>query len=145
MTLSRRPALPEDADFMRAAHHGGYLETVLRQFGAWDEEKQDEYFETQWREGKFELLLSSGAPCGYVWIDSQPDNIRVQELVIHPQWQRRGLGGVFLKTVCAEAKERGVPVKLAVLRKNTALEFYLKHGFTLCGGTEQHVLMEWRG
>ena len=142
MRITRRPATDDDVDFARAAHHRGYRDTVVRQFGRWDEARQDVFFEEGWRAAQHEILLCDGEPCGYVSVEQFPDYTHVRELVVHPDFQRRGIGSAFLREVIAEAEARQVPVRLGVLRENTAIEFYRNLGFAQYGETETHILLQ---
>ena len=142
MEASKRPATKDDVEFARRAHHLAYREVVVRQFGEWDEGRQDTFFDTGWTSAQHEILLCDGAPCGYVSVDEFPGYTHVRELVIHPEYQRRGIGTAFLRQVVQQAQARHVPVRLGVLRENRAVEFYRKLGFKEFDRTDTHILME---
>ena len=143
MPLTTRPAIETDADFAREAHHGAYRDVVIRQFGAWDEEMQDAYFDRSWEEHDREIILRDGVPCGYAGIEFRDTYVHVRELVIHPAFQSQGIGTAFLKNVCEQAAARGLPVKLGVFHQNRAVAFYQRLGFQEFDRTETHILMEW--
>ena len=84
MTLTRRPATPADTDFARSVHHQAYRDVVVRQFGTWDESRQDEFFAADWSAGGFEILLCDAEPCGYVAVErrSHHDRRRVREHLV---------------------------------------------------------------
>jgi hypothetical protein len=63
----------------------------VRQFGAWDERRQDRFFEDGWRDAPYEILLGDGEPCGYVSVEPFPDYTHVRDLVVPPDFQRRAL------------------------------------------------------
>ena len=42
--IDRRTATSEDFELARSIHHRAYRDVVLRQFGAWNEEEQDQFF-----------------------------------------------------------------------------------------------------
>ncbi len=143
MPFTTRPAVAADAAFAREAHHGAYRDVVIRQFGAWDEEMQDAYFERSWEGQDREIILRDGVPCGYAGVEFKGDYVHVRELVIHPAYQGQGIGTAFLRGVCAQAAARGVPVKLGVFHQNRAVAFYQRLGFQEFDRTETHILMEW--
>jgi ribosomal protein S18 acetylase RimI-like enzyme len=143
MRLRTRPATASDTAFAREAHHGGYRDVVIAQFGAWDDAEQDRYFENDWRDARFDILLHDETPCGYAAVEYRADDVHVRELVIHPRWQGRGIGTAFLKGVMESAARKGLPVRLGTFHRNRALKLYQRLGFREIGRIEIHVLLEW--
>ena len=143
MELSKRTALESDIDFARSVHHQAYRDVVTRQFGAWDELMQDGFFEGNWGEAQFQILICDSIPCGYTSVDKNEDHIYVRELVILPKFQGRGIGTQFLQEVLEEAKVRQIPVKLQALHANLALNLYRRLGFREYDKSPTHILMGW--
>ena len=104
MILERRTATSSDTEFARGAHHAAYRDVVSRQFGEWDEALQDRLFEEKWIPDKFEIVLCDGNRCGFLSIEDHPDHIYVNEIVISPQFQGRGIGSRLLN----EEMQRGL-------------------------------------
>jgi ribosomal protein S18 acetylase RimI-like enzyme len=143
MCVTKRPALPSDTEFARQAHHAAYRDVVVRQFGSWDQTLQDGFFDKDWSGAQFQILQCDGVSCGYTSIEDHPDCIHVRELVLVPEFQRRGIGTAILQKTIECACARHVPVKLGVLHDNLAINLYRRLGFQECGRTDTHVLMEW--
>lgn len=143
MEITRRPPTDSNADLAREAHHKAYCDVVVRHFGAWDESRQDSFFKKDRPSAEHEILLCDGAPCGYVCVEEYPDYVHVRELVILPEYQRRGIGSLFLRKVLEQAKARQVPVKLGVLRENRAVSLYRRLGFREYERTRTHIMMQW--
>ncbi len=143
MILERRPATSSDTEFARTTHHAAYRDVVSRQFGAWDEALQDRLFEEKWRPNQFEIVLRDGNPCGFLSIEDRPDHISVSEIVIAPQFQRRGIGSRLFNKEMQRGREAKSPLRLQVLRENRAIELYRRLGFKECGTTETHICMIW--
>ncbi len=143
MILERRPATSSDTEFARTTHHAAYRDVVSRQFGAWDEALQDRLFEEKWRPNQFEIVLCDGNPCGFLSIEDRPDHISVSEIVIAPQFQRRGIGSRLFNKEMQRGREAKSPLRLQVLRENRAIELYRRLGFKECGTTETHICMIW--
>lgn len=141
-SLERRRALPEDKEFARTVHHRAYHDVVVKQFGNWDEAKQDAFFDTAWESEPFEILECDGVPCGLLAIEDHGEYIEPRELVLLPEFQGRGIGTKVLAEVIASAKERAVPIKIQALRENEALKLYRKLGFKDSGETETHMQLE---
>ena len=143
MRLSTRPATDSDTAFAREAHHGAYRDVVLAQFGPWDDADQDRRFDGDWHGAKFDIILDGDTPCGYAAVEYRSDDVHVRELVIHPQWQNRGIGTAFLKQVMDSAAQKGLPVRLGTFHRNRALNLYQRLGFREFSRTQTHVLLEW--
>jgi len=142
MEITLRLATDSDRAFAREAHHKGYYETVIRQFGGWDEAAQDRFFEEDWHSAPHSVLICDGTPCGYVSVEENRAYTAVRELVVHPDYRGKGIGSTVLKGIIDSAHRRGVPVKLGVLHENNARFFYHKLGFAEYGRTEAHILMK---
>lgn len=63
LKLERRPAQEVDTEFARQAHHRAYRDVVVKQFGGWNEEAQDKFFDSAWKGSKHEILSANGQPC----------------------------------------------------------------------------------
>ena len=62
--LSLRPATPLDTPFLRGLHHLAYRDVVLRQFGAWEEDAQDFWFERSLGEAEFRVISRDSLAVG---------------------------------------------------------------------------------
>ncbi len=140
--VTTRPATAGDKALARALHHAAYRDVVTRQFGSWDETVQDGFFDKGWDPSDYRIILADGEPCGFTAIIEHPDHVQVRELVVHPDWQNRGIGSRLLGKAIETAKARHVPVRLRVLHENRAIRLYERFGFRRTGGTETHVEME---
>ncbi len=142
--ITRRAATAEDTDFARRVHHEGYHDTVVRQFGEWDEAMQDEFFDNAWNADPHEVMMSDERDCGYCAIERHSDHIFLHELVVSNEFQRQGIGSKVLRELIDEAKSKGIPVKLQVLRENVdARRLYTKLGFKDTETTDMHYMMEY--
>ena len=142
-TVSRRQATPADTDFARSVHHLAYRDVIERQYGPWDEARQDGYFDSAWSAKAHEIILLDGARCGYTRIEDQNDAIYLRELVIHPDFQGLGIGGCIIRAVIERAIAKRVPVRLHTHIVNRAANLYRRMGFQETERTEFHLFMEW--
>jgi ribosomal protein S18 acetylase RimI-like enzyme len=143
MNISYRPALESDTTFAKTTHHLSYREVVEKQYGP--EANQDSFFANDWKPAQFTILLCDDIPCGYACIETLNDYIHVRELVVHPNFQGKGIGSTLLRKVMAQAASCGMPVKLATHHQNRALALYRRLGFREFDRSDTHVLMEWSG
>ena len=143
LTLSRRVARPADYEFARKAHHAAYRDVAERQFGPWDEVRQDQFFARDWQGATFEVLEWDGVPCGYTAIEERENDVHVRELVIHPDFQRLGIGSTVLREAMRTAEDRSVPVHLGTFVLNHARRLYERMGFVEVGRDKTHVTLRW--
>ncbi len=142
MEHQRRKAVPDDQPVARRVHHLAYQEVVERQFGRWDEEEQDAYFDNAWPLHEHDMLEVDGATLGYVAIEFGTDAVDVHELVLHPSYQGRGIGTRLLNETVDQARRLRLPVRIQVLLKNDrAARLYQRLGFGDYGVTETHRQM----
>jgi ribosomal protein S18 acetylase RimI-like enzyme len=144
MIIERRPAEDSDMEFARAIHHASYKDVVVEQFGGWDEEAQDRFFEAVWKKTPHEIVSCDGELCGYFSFQETDDAVELHELVLHPAFQGRGIGTRLLNDALEKAKTRNVPAKLQVLKHNAAADLYRRLGFVVVGETDTHLQMEFR-
>ena len=143
MNITKRPGHDTDTAFARSVHHQAYRDVIVRQYGVWEEEAQDEFFKNSWDPPAFEIILCDLIPCGYARVEDCGDYINVSELVILPEFQGQGVGSQILRGVIECAKARRVPIRLQTQHANRAVNLYLRLGFREYERTETHILMEW--
>ena len=101
------------------------------------------FFESGWKNGlNHEIILCNDEPCGYCSFEETADGLMLNELVILPEFQNRGIGSRFLREKIDEAKTKKIPVQLQVLKANKAADLYERFGFVKTGETETHFKME---
>lgn len=143
MVIRFRHAHAADREFCRSTHHLAYHDVVELQFGPWDEEQQDGFFDAKWSRGNLDILLVDEQECGFAVIADAADHVEVFELVIHPDWQGRGIGTEVLNSVTGRAANCGVPVRLKVLHRNRSVELYKRLGFIDRDRSQTHFELEW--
>jgi ribosomal protein S18 acetylase RimI-like enzyme len=142
MHITKRPALDTDADFTRTVHHRAYRDVVVRTYGPWDEAAQDELFKAVWSRANYEVILCDGVQCGYLCVEDRDQDIHLRELVIDPNFQRKGVGTKILLELIERARKREVPVQLSTQVSNRSLNLYRRLGFREFKRTDSHILMK---
>ena len=141
MPISLRPATLEDIDFLWSLHLNTLREYVDKTWG-WDEQWQHDRFFDLFDPSDRQIVEADGSAIGMLQVDRHPDVIFLKNIQIAPSYQRRGIGSGIVKTLIEEVNERGIPIRLQVLKVNPAREFYEFLGFCEIGVTETHVRME---
>jgi ribosomal protein S18 acetylase RimI-like enzyme len=85
----------------------------------------------------WDKLVSGEAIIGFAscFLTDETNDMKLDKLYVHRDWQRRGLGGRLIAQVCERARSSGCRrVILAVNRHNAgAIAAYLKYGFAIRG------------
>ena len=141
--MQLRDATNDDIEYARVIHHSAYKDVLLSQFGSWDEDLQISFFKDAWDSHRHSILLKNGIRYGYVAVSETHEEILIDELVIEPQFQGRGIGSAFLQAMICKAQRLKIPIRLQALKKNRAAKLYEKLGFVRYGETEHHFKFEY--
>ena len=128
--------------FVQGANREAYRDVVMRQFGEWDDEFQDNHFAQKWQRGGFEVIETKGVPIGAIWTTDEEDHLRLRDMFIVPSHQGKGIGSQLVREELARARRHNKPLRLRVLRENRARALYERLGLSVCGETETQYLME---
>jgi ribosomal protein S18 acetylase RimI-like enzyme len=142
MKIELRPATPDDLEFARRLHHTAYRDVIVRQFGGWDEELQDSFFEEKWCPTETRIVIVGGRGVGLLQVQAQEHLIEIVEIQLLPEYQGRGIGSTLLKNELELADRAGLPTILRVLKENRARDLYSKLNFKVMGSSETHYFME---
>ena len=138
-----RPATDADIPFACAAHHKGYYDTIIKQFPPYDEAQQDGFFMDNWRARPHDMIVVAGQEVGFISYALQDDCFKVIELILHPDFHGQGTGSAVIDWAKQQAVAAGKPLRLQVLRMNTAYDFYIKNGLRETGRDHKIIYMEW--
>lgn len=141
--VETRAATPADLDFafetLRASMRA-YLEAA---FGPWDDAEQRARFAPTFDLRTHEIVRVGGADAGLLAVAVLVDCLSLERLFLLPHVQRRGAGTAIVRRLLQRARERGLPVRVTVLRTNPdALRFYEQLGFRRIGETSIHLHLE---
>ncbi len=144
--VSYRPAdTVADREFGQMLHHSAYRDVVVKQFGEWDEYRQNQFFIEGWNRAPHQIIQFDSRDVGIVSSAQHSDHLFLSELQILPEFQSRGIGTMVIHEHMERSRRMGVPLRLQVLKENRAKDLYLRQGFTITTTTATHVIMEWTG
>lgn len=144
-TLTTRRATDDDTGFLLALARAAYDDVVTRQFGGWRDDVHGARYLEKLREHAFDVIVLGDVRVGTVHAIDEPGRVVVNELVVHPNHQGRGIGRWALDRVLQHARSRGVPVWLHTMRENHAARaFYRRHGFVETLERDGYVELEAR-
>lgn len=116
---------------------------VEQTWGKWDDDWQAERFRQNFRPDHVQVIVLDGHDAGLLHVVRSPEEIRLVNIQISPEFQNRGLGTTVMHGLLAEARTAGLPLRLQVLKVNPARRLYERIGFTVAGETETHYQMRW--
>jgi ribosomal protein S18 acetylase RimI-like enzyme len=85
-----------------------------------------------------------GQTAGRLLLNRAASELRVVDIAVVPELQRRGIASAVLQSLIAEAEAAGVALRLSVWHSNPALALYQQLGFRRRAGTATHLELEWR-
>jgi ribosomal protein S18 acetylase RimI-like enzyme len=125
---SLRPATSEDFSFLRELHRQT-LKPYVEQLWGWDEQQQENLLRERFAPEKLQVIQIAGKDTGILQVETKPNEVFLGNILLAPEFQRRGLGGKIVGDVVAQATARGLPVALTVLKPNPAKRLYERLGF----------------
>jgi GNAT superfamily N-acetyltransferase len=141
-SVSLRQATARDSEFAYRAKRITLGEYVRLIWG-WDDDEQRRLHRRRFASQAFQIVVADGVDAGVLALTYEPDCLRVNQLLVLPKHQGRGIGAACMRQVVDDAAGRGVPVRLQVLKVNhRAAEFYRRLGFNAVGEDDVHTQME---
>ena len=141
-TVGRRKASEADRAFAFDVKKQA-LGPYIKQVWGWDEEIQVVFFEKEFNPSLLEIITYENQNIGTIEVLFNSERILINKFYILPDFQGHGIGSKILKDEIANARKRGLCLRLGVLRINPAVRFYERHGFTKVEENETHWIMEW--
>jgi ribosomal protein S18 acetylase RimI-like enzyme len=152
--VTLRPVTREDDPFLlevygstRADELGqveweeGQREMFLR----WQFDLQRREYDARFPDSRYQLVLIDGEPAGRIWTGEDEDQIRLLDIALLPQFQRRGVGTILLKELMKEAASAGKLLRhMVFVLNNDAHRFYERLGFVIIEDLDAYKHMEYR-
>ncbi|MFD9890343.1 GNAT family N-acetyltransferase [Amycolatopsis sp. NPDC059027] len=136
--VALRQTTVADAEYCFRLHEDTLGPYVDRIWG-WDEAEQRARF--AFSAARTQIITADGIDAGSLIVETRPEEIYLGRIEIHPDYQSRGIGGHVVRTLVAQATERGLPVVLDVLAVNVrAKAFYERLGFVEIGRPAEHKI-----
>jgi ribosomal protein S18 acetylase RimI-like enzyme len=146
-----RPVGPDDRPFLLRVYASvrepelemaGFPPEQRGAFVAQQFEAQGRHYEESYEGASFDLVLVGGEPAGRLIVARWPAELRIADIALLPEHRGRGIGGGLLRSLVAEAEERGVKASVHVERFNPALALYRRLGFAAVAERGAYLLLE---
>jgi ribosomal protein S18 acetylase RimI-like enzyme len=106
-------------------------------------EAQHKYYQANYAAARFQIIMADDRPIGRLYVIRWPQEIRIIDIALLPEYRGRGIGSAFLRDILADGQRRGLPVTIHVERFNPALRLYERLGFHILQDKGVYYLMEW--
>jgi len=146
--------VPTDLDFLRKLYISTRWEEVAVLIDWTEEQKlgflseqfrlQHAHYMATYQQADFLLIKQGKQRIGRLYKDYRPDEIRVIDIALLPEYRGRGIGGRIMEAILAEAQNTEKAVRIHVEHNNPAMRLYRRLGFTKIGDTGVYFFMEWQ-
>jgi ribosomal protein S18 acetylase RimI-like enzyme len=149
--LCLRPASPDDREFLFRVYAStrteelaltDWSETQKEAFLRMQFNAQHVYYAEHYRSARFQVIEHRGMPIGRLYVDQWPDEVRIVDIALLPQWRNQGFGSQLIREIIAQAEQAGLPVTIHVEMFNPALRLYQRLGFAPAGTHGVYYLMK---
>jgi GNAT superfamily N-acetyltransferase len=110
-------------------------------------EAQDRAYRASFPTARLDLIESgteSGRePIGRLYVDAGAAEIRLIDIALLPEEQRKGLGTALLQQLIEEARTASLPLTLHVEQSSPARRLYERLGFVAQSQDGLHISMRW--
>ena len=103
---------------------------------------QDDHYRRHYNSATFDIVLLKGVPIGRLYLDRRPDEIRIVDIALLPEYRGRGIGGAIVQEILNSAADEQLPVRIHVENNNPAQSLYQRLGFSPIGDTGVYLLLE---
>lgn len=152
-TITLRPVQPDDLEFLYRVYASTRQEELAPVDWSGEEKEgflrmqftaQHAYYQEHYADGQFLVVLVEGEPAGRLYVARWPEEIRLIDIALLPEYRGKGIGTGLLRDLFAEAEAAGKSVTIHVERFNPALRLYERLGFRCVADKGVYLFMEWR-
>lgn len=138
--LSLRPERESDTPFLQALYGSTRVDELARvdwseaqagRFVAQQFRAQRAHYRQHYPGAEFLVVECDGVPIGRLYLHLTHRELRLMDIILHPDWRERGLGRSLLLCVLDRALDADVPITLHVEPFNPARLWYERLGFGL--------------
>lgn len=115
-------------------------------FVRWQFDMQRREYDVRFPDARYQVILIDGESAGRFWIGEDEEQIRLLDIALLPQFQRRGAGTLLLQELVKEAERSGKVLRhMVFVLNNDAHRFYERLGFVIIEDLGAYKHMEYKG
>ena len=113
-------------------------------FVRWQFDLQRREYDARFPDARYEVVLIDGQCAGRIWVGEDEEQIRLLDIGLLPEFQKRGVGTLLLQTLIEEAGSAGKPLRhMVFVLNNDAHRFYERLGFVVIEDLGAYKHMEY--
>ncbi len=152
-SVSLRPIADEDQQFLFQVYAGSrsiemaavpWTDDQKHDFLRFQFEAQQQHYFKEFPDAQYNVILSEGHPVGRLYVDRRPAEIRILDIAVMHEHQKRGIGSKLLRDLIEEAASLSRPVTVYVETYQPSMTLFERLGFTVRENHGASVLMEWK-
>lgn len=133
-----------ETDFSFAQEH--YLTSMkplLISLDAWDEATVLSNFKNYFNVDEIRIIRVDDFDAGWIQVSETREALHLDQIHLNDKAMGRGIGSVLIKATMDDARNKGKPVLLSLVRGNRALGLYERLGFRIIGDDQVKFHMRW--
>jgi GNAT superfamily N-acetyltransferase len=152
--ITLRPVTKEDDPFLfevygsTRADELGQVEWAEGQqevFVRWQFDLQRREYDARFPDARYEVVLVDGQRAGRIWVGEDEEQIRLLDISLLPEFQKRGVGTLLLRRLIEEGGSASKPLRhMVFVLNNDAHRFYERLGFVVIEDLGAYKHMEYR-
>ncbi len=119
------------------------MKPLLTILDAWDETDMINKFNGHYKLAEVQVILVDGKNVGWLQICETEQEFELAQIHIEHEFCSQGIGTQLIRKLMNEAKKKGKPVCLSVVRGNPALSLYQRLRFSIIGEDAHKLHMRW--
>ncbi len=123
-----RSAAEGDFELLRQLH-GTTLRPYVEKIWGWNDEQQLKLLRERFDPDKIKIIQKDRIDIGVLQVEHRSGEVFLGNVLLHPEFQNKGLGTAIVGDVINDANKMQLPVTLTVLRPNPAKALYERLGF----------------
>jgi ribosomal protein S18 acetylase RimI-like enzyme len=142
MTITLRDTQPEDQAFLLEVYTTTRAEELA--LVPWTEDQraafvsmqfnaQDSYYRAEYPEASYQVILDDGERVGRLYVLREPEEIRILDITVLPQYRCKGIGSQLLRELLDEGAKTGANpgkrILIWVEHFNPSLKLFERLGF----------------
>ena len=130
-----------DQELSQVEWQEGQREAFLK----WQFEMQRREYDARFPDAEYNVLFINEQRAGRIWVGRDEEEIRLLDIALLPEFQKRGAGTILLKRLIDEAVASEKPLRHMVFVLNdNAHRFYERLGFVVIEDLGAYKHMEWK-
>lgn len=152
LKLTLRPIRNDDLDFLYQVYASTredelaplpWTDSQKRTFLQMQFNAQHHYYQEQFAEASYQVILQDEQPVGRLYVDRGSDEIRIIDIALLSAARNQRIGSFLLQQILDEATLSGKRVVLHVEKDNPALRLYQRLGFQVKEDKGVYWFMQW--